>query len=547
MPIEIRPTANPSSTRRLILQAPAALGLAMYGLHGESHAALDPVVGSRGKGTPQRGGVLVRSLSGDPPNFDTFSNTTGRVITVVGPCCNGLIRFDEFDANKIVPDLAESWQVSDDEKTYTFRLRSGVKFHDGKPMTSADVKYTFDTMRSPPAGMVSVRAQLLDAVTSIDASNPTIVRFNLDRKSPGLLANLAGGWMVVLPKHILEKGPMKDTIVGTGPFKLKEYKRGTSIELVRNPEYHIPGKPYLDGQKMFIIPDANTEFAYFRTGQLDAIDSSSPAMALQWEKELAGKGPYMVAGPSQSALSVHFNSLQKPWDDVRVRKAACLAINREEALTTLMKGEGVVGGWACPGPWAMTPAELAKIPGYAKYSNANIAEAKKLLAEAGFPNGFKETILVRRIDLYTPLAIFVKDQLTKIGIEITIDPQETATYNQARTKRQFKLDAGGRTYLTNDPDAIYGDSVTCKGATNYGGVCDPKTDELYTRLSQETDPKKRLALSKEIEARALQAYASYMILWRSQYRLYQKNVHGWAKHPQEDNSMRLEDCWKSKA
>jgi peptide/nickel transport system substrate-binding protein len=546
MTIEIRPGA-PSQTRRLLLQAPAALGLALAGFSGESLAALDPVTGSRGKGTPQRGGVLVRSMSGDPPNFDPMSNTTGRVISVVGACCNGLVRFDEFDANKIVPDLAESWQVSDDEKTYTFRLRNGVKFHDGRPMTSADVKHTFDMMRAPPAGVVSVRAQLLEAVTSIDASNPTIVRFNLSRKSPGLLANLAGGWMVVLPKHILEKGPMKDQIVGTGPFKLKEYKRGTSIELVRNPDYHVPNKPYLDGVKIFIIPDANTEFAYFRTGQIDVIDSSSPHLALQWEKDVAARGAYMVAGPSQSALAMHFNTQQKPWDDIRVRKAACLAINREEALQTLMKGEGVIGGWACPGPWAMTPAELAKIPGYAKYSEANIKQAKALLAEAGFPNGFKDKLLVRRIDLYTPLAIFVKDQLTKIGIDLTIDPQETAAYNTTRANRQYKLDAGARTYLTNDPDAIFGDSVTCKGATNYGSVCDPKTDELYVRVSQETDPKKRLALSKEIEARALQAYGSYTVLWRNQYRLYQKNVHGWAKHPQEDNSSRMEDCWKSRA
>jgi peptide/nickel transport system substrate-binding protein len=547
MTIDLRSPGDPSLMRRLMLQAPAAFGLGLAGFSGHSFAALDPIQGPRGKGTPVRGGVLVRSLSGDPPNFDPMSNTTGRVIGVVGPCCNGLVRFDEFDPNKIVPDLAESWQVSDDEKTYTFRLRSGVKFHDGKPMTSADVKYTFDTLRAPPAGIVSVRAKLLEAVTSIEASNPTIVRFNLSRKSPALLANLAGGWMVVLPKHLLEKGPIKDTIVGTGPFKLKEYKRGTSIELVRNPDYHIPGKPYLDGIKIFLIPDANTEFAYFRTGQLDAIDTGTPAMALQWEKEIKSRGAYLVGGASQSSLAVHFNSLQKPWDDVRVRKAASLAINREQALTTLMKGEGVLGGWSCPGPWALTPAELAKIPGYGKYTDANITQAKALLAEAGLPNGFKDTILVRRIDLYTPLAIFVKDQLTKIGIDLTIDPQETASYNTARANRQFKLDAGGRTYLTNDPDAIFGDSVTCKGATNYGSVCDPKTDELYSRVSQETDPKKRLALSKEIETRALQAYGSYMVLFRNNYRLYQKNVHGWAQHPQEDNSMRFEDCWKSKA
>lgn len=533
--------------RRTVLQAPLAFGLGLGAFSGPSQAVLDPVLGPRGKGTPQRGGVLVRSLGGDPPNFDPMSNTTGRVIAVVGPCCNGLVRFDEFDQNRIVPDLAESWEVSEDGKAYTFRLRRGIKFHDGKPCTSADVKFTFDTLRAPPAGYVSIRANLLEAVDRIDAVDENTVRFVLDRKSPALLANLAGGWMVVLPKHLLEKGPMKDVLVGTGPFKLKEHKRGTSIELVRNPDYHLKDKPYLDGIKIFVIPDAGTEFGYFRTGQTDVLDTSSPHLALQWEKEVAGRGAYMVGGSSQSALAVHFNSQQKPWDDIRVRQAACLAINREEALSTLMKGEGVVGGWSCPGPWALPKAELHKVPGYAPYADTNIAAAKKLLADAGLAAGFKETMLVRRIDLFMPLAIFVKDQLGKIGIDMTIDAQETATYNKTRAARQFKVDAGARTYLTNDPDAIYGDSVTCKGGLNFGNICDAKTDDLFIRQSQETDPKKRRALTNELELRALSAYGSYMVLFRNQYRLYQKNVFGWAQHPQEDNSMRLEDCWKARA
>jgi ABC-type transport system substrate-binding protein len=215
-------------TRRLLLQTPIALGL--FGL---SPAAFPQVTVDGGK--PQRGGTLQISLQSDPPNFDPLSNTTGRVISVLGPCCNGLVRFSEFDPDKVVPDLAESWALSADGLAYTFVLRKGLKFHDGKPCTSADVKYTFDVVRDPPKGIVSVRANLLDAVSAIEAPDPLTVRFVLKRKSPSLVANLASGWMLVLPKHLLEKGPMNDQIVGTGPFKLKEYKRGVSLEFVRNP------------------------------------------------------------------------------------------------------------------------------------------------------------------------------------------------------------------------------------------------------------------------------------------------------------------------
>lgn len=539
-----------SGNRRLVLRAHGAMALGMgmagMGFVPTVHGALDPIAGARSTLTPRSGGILSRTQGSEPPDFDTMANTTSAVISVVGPCCNGLVRFDEFDPDKIVPDLADSWEVSPDGLVYAFRLKQGVRFHDGKPFTSADVKFTFDTLRAPPAGYISIRANLLDAVQSIDAPDPFTVRFILHRKSPSLLANLAGGWMVVLPKHILEKGPMKQVIVGTGPFKFKEYKRGVSIELVKNPDYHVPGRPYLDGVRIYMIPDVGTAFGYFRTGQLDVLPTSIPAIAQQWEAAM-GNRAYTIAGHTLSSIALHFNAQQKPWDDIRVRQAACLAINRQEALATLMKGEGVVGGWSIPGRWALPKEAVQKIPGYGPYTEANITQAKKLLADAGFPNGFKETLLVRRIDLFTPAAIFIKDQLMKVGIDVTLDLQETATYNQSRNSRRFKLDAGARSYLTNDPDAIYGDTVTCDGALNFAKLCDPRIDALYAQQSQELDFAKRLALTQELETRALNLYGSYILFFRNQYRLYQNNVHGWPQHPNEDNNMRLAECWKERA
>ena len=530
-------------TRRKMLIAPVLMGLGLAsGLNGLSFAAtIDHV---RGKGAPKRGGILTRALNNDPPSFDIMASTTGRVIAVVGPCCNGLVRYDAMDPDKIVPDLAESHEVSADGKAYTFHLRKGVKFHDGKPFTAEDVKYTFDVMRAPPKGIISVRANLFDAVEDILVLDAHTVRFLLKRKSPSLIANLAGGWMVVLPKHILEKGPMKDVIIGTGPFKLKEYKRGVSIELVRNPDYHIPNRPYLDGIKYFTIPDENTAYGYFRTGQLDEWAPSGRAMAAR-QQELAGKA-YSLTGVSTSSNCLHFNAQEKPFDDIRVRQALCLAIDRQEALNTVFGGDGVAsGGLAMPGKWALPKSELVKIPGYGPYTASNIAQAKALLAAAGYPNGFKETLLVQRIPTYEGHAIFLKDALLKIGVELNLEFQESAAYNTTIRTRKWKLDAGGAPFHVNDPDAMFTDSVTCDGSLNYSKICDAKIDDLFSRQSQELDEKKRIALVHELEARALANYGTYKMYFRNISRMFQNNLHGWNLHPNVDTASRFEDCWKS--
>ena len=196
--------------------------------------------------TPRRGGVFALNLTGDLPNFDPISNTTGTVLTAIGPCYNGLVINDPQNPDKIIGDLAQSWEMSPDGKALTFRLVGGVKFHDGKPMTSADVKTSFDYVRNPPAGLVSPRKGALAAVTEIQTPDERTVRFVLSRPSPSLLANLAAGWMVVMPKHILDaKGSMKGDVIGTGPYVWKTYARGVSVELARNPDYHEIGRAHV--------------------------------------------------------------------------------------------------------------------------------------------------------------------------------------------------------------------------------------------------------------------------------------------------------------
>jgi peptide/nickel transport system substrate-binding protein len=531
-------------SRRDAILAPALMGLGMTTGMGGIALAADNTA-PLPKGPPVRGGVYNRALTNDIPNFNTLANNASRVITVIGPCYNGLVRYDSLEPDKIVLDLAESYEVSPDGLAYTFQLRKGIKFHDGKPCTSEDVKFTFDTLRNPPTGVVSMRSNLFDAVQSIITPTPTTVRFLLTRRSPSLLANLASGWMIIMPKHILEKGPMTDTIVGTGPFKLKENKRGVSIELVRNPDYHLPNQPYLDGMKFYIIPDDNTAWAYFRTGQLDEY-APMGAMAEDRMKELAGKA-YLLAGLSTGSSAISFNTQVKPYDDIRVRKAICLAINRQESLNTVLRGQGnATLGVSLPGKWALPKAQLEKIPGFGPFKESNIAEAKALLAAAGFPNGFQENMLVQRIPVYQGHAIYIKDQLLKIGIDINIDFQESPKYLESMKARRFKIEAGGAPFLVNDPDSMYINSVKCDGTLNYSKLCDKRIEELVDLQSQELDDKKRIALVHELESRVLAQYGTYRFYFRNVSRLYQSNLHGAAMHPNLDNATRMDDLWKSK-
>ncbi|MCW5852432.1 MAG: hypothetical protein KIT87_20325 [Anaerolineae bacterium] len=499
-----------------------------------------------GGAQPEYGGILTFNLNSDPPNFDFISNTTSSPVWAFGPCYNGLVIYDPLDPNKIIGDLAESWEVSPDGKAYTFKLIKGVKFHDRVPLTSADVKYTFDTVRNPPQGVVSARKALLAAVDSIETPDDYTVRFLLKQPSPSLLTNLASGWMVVLPKHILEKtGDMKKDVIGTGPFKLKEYVRGTSIELVKNPDYFVKGRPYLDGIKAYIIPDPSTAFANFRTGQLLMYPTITGADGRRAQQEFSDKVNIQNTA-STSFVGMMYNSKQKPWDDVRVRQAASLAIDRNAALQTTLQGDGVLGGLMMPGPWALPAAELEKVAGYGPDSEADIAEAKKLLADAGFPNGFKTTLLVRNISPFQQAGVFVKDQWAKIGIDATLDVRESAAYLDAMAKRDFQATPYGASYQANDPDGGIGDFVTCAGSLNYTAVCSPELDDLYAKQSQTLRVDDRKKMVNQLELTALKNYGIFILYWRGRTLGLSRRVHDLMVHPNLDHNFRMQNVWLSK-
>lgn len=520
-------------TRRRVLMAGGALGFA--GLIGSPAWVL-----AAGE-TPVRGGILTTNLLSDPPNLDPLSNSSGRVLQVIAPCYNSLVMMDPLHPDQIIGDLAEDWSVSDDLLTYTFRLHDGVKFHDGVALTSADVVHTFEVMRNPPEGVVSLRQGSLETVDSIEAVDPLTVAFRLKRPYPAFLATLATGWMFVLPKHVLEAGGLADTVVGSGPFKLAKATPGVSFELVRNSDYHIADRPYLDGITLYVIPERSTVFANFRTGNIDYYDGMGGEEARMAQQEFPDKA-VIQSGPGYTFGSVTFNTTQGPWTDIRLRKAASLAIDRNAALQVLLQGHGVIGGSMPPGPWALPQADLAAIAGYAGEREANLAEAKQLMAEAGFPDGFKTQLLTKKTGTHEARAVFVKDQLLGIGVDAQIVIKESAAYVEDLLNRDFEVTAYGYSPLVNDPEAVFGDFYACEAALNASGFCDDDLTALFER-QKTLDGAERLAVVRDLERQHLAQFSDLMLFWRNRFLGHGKWVHNLMLHPEQDNNRRMQDVW----
>ncbi|MBI4497373.1 MAG: ABC transporter substrate-binding protein [Chloroflexi bacterium] len=496
---------------------------------------------------PKSGGtlVLVNSL-GDPPSFDVHQETTISVIGPIMPNYDGLLMFDPLDPSKIVGDLAERWEQSQDGRLYTFALRKGVKFHNGTPFTAADAKYSLERMISPPKGMVSPRRAALGAIERIEVPDATTLNIFLKQPSPSLLAILAQqrGMAMYSKAFLEEKGQevMKKEIMGTGPYKLKDYVRGTSIELVKNPNYWMPGRPYLDGLKYFILPDPNTRLAAFRTGQLH-IHGLSVSDAQALEKELAGK----ITIQRQQGISPQtflLNTTREPFDDIRVRQAISMAIDREAGIKVLAQGDGDVSGhMPATGLWSLPREELAKLPGYATDKAAEIARAKQLLADAGYPNGFSVTLATRNASSYVDLSTFVKDQLAKIGVEGNITPFESAAIFDLFNKKDYAASPWSYGFSLDDPDSIFSEFYVCGSPRNYTGLCDDEMQRLFEQQSQTLDPVQRKKLVQELDRKAI-TQSAMIVLYFGRVRTGVWNqVKDYRVFPSSYNNVKMRDVW----
>src|SRR6267142_2095459 len=507
--------------------------------------------------SPKSGGVLVTSPLSATPSLSPHEESTIATVQQASPCFNNLVYYDPTrkveSVDTVVPELAEKWSWQDNYRNLVFFLRKDVKWHDGKPFTSQDVKYTFDMVRGAPDAKarlkVNPRKLWYEAIEAIEVPDAYTVVFRLKHPQPSLLQMLASGYSPVYPAHV-PLAEFKNKCVGTGPFKLKENKPGELIEYVRNPDYFVKGRPYLDGIKFVIIRDRSTQIAALQSGQLDVGGSG-------WNKtnaENAKSGAPRLAiieADSNVADNVLVNFKKAPFNDVRVRRAINLALDRKAYLVGPRQGAATFGGALLPKPagvWGLSPAEVAKLPGMGDPVKQR-TEAKKLLADAGFgpANPMKLVVSTRALPIYVDTASWMVDQLQQVGIEATLEQIETGVWHPKMTRLEYQIALNVTGTAIDDPDAQLFENYRCGSQRNFSGYCSEEIDRLMVEQSQTLDRAKRLRLVNEID-RTLQADGARLILgWGKQYAVHWPRVKA---YPQHENSIfnvsRFQDTWLDK-
>jgi peptide/nickel transport system substrate-binding protein len=498
---------------------------------------------------PRYGGHLNVALAGDPPSLDMHQESTFLVQIPMATAYNTLIEFDPHGYPNIFGDLAKSWTVSDDHLTYTFKLHDGVKFHDGSELTSADVKASFDRIVFPQEGVVSPRKSFYIAVKSIEAPDRYTVVFRLHYPSPSFLSMLANPFNWILAKKYLDQDVhyYKSHEMGTGPFKLKNYVRGSYIEMERNPDYWKKGLPYMEGITYFIVKDTSARAKAIRSGRVDVEFRGLPPSDVDAIKEQMGDKVVVAYPKAIFNWGVAVNVDRKPFDDERVRKAMTLAIDRYDMAKTLapLTGLETVGGLLHPDtPWALSGEELQAMPGYGKDHAANLREAKRLLAEAGYPNGFNTVLTNRNIKLpYVDLGVYLISSWKKIGVEAEHKLEESATWSKSRLTRDFELllDPYGSTMI-GDPDELMVRFVT--GQTgNWGRFSEPAADALFNQQKTEMNAQKRIQLVKEMQEAILQKAWWIPALWWTRAEVRSARIRNYEPLPAHHQNRRLEDVW----
>lgn len=502
---------------------------------------------------PRKGGVLLSELYQDPPHYDLQQGHNVLWVTPLRPAYDGLVQYAPPQNREIVPDLAESWSVSSDGTIFTFRIRPGVKWHDGTPLTVEDVRYSLLRMARPPKGMVSPRGQpLLQRVQDVEAVDERTIRIRLDGPSASFLSGFATDWVVIMPKRVIEiKGDMKKDVVGTGPFRFVRHVQGSVFEVTRNENYWMKDRPYLDGMRWFIIPDVNTKFAAFRTGRIDmtilsGAQAFTDAQKEIVDRELQGKASFTFF-PGLTRRVVLYNHRLPLWRDPNVRKAFDIAVDRPKTMALGFGAGWYLGGALdSKGGWGTTEEPLLTVPGYRKDKTQDIAEAKALLARAGVKLPETVNLLSRNAAEYSRAAQIVKETWEKgLGVRVTFTPVDAATLYARKDTSDFDAIVDGLGAILSDPDQDLV-HLTKGSPDNYGAFTDPEVEQLYKQQSMTMDVAKRKEIVRQVEKRVFDLRPYSYIGWLSLRQGWWLHVRNYSPGPGFSVGYKFRDVWLAK-
>lgn len=521
--------------------------------------ALGPAAAQQ-KEEPQRGGILKFVVPDEPPSFDGHRETTFAAVHPIAPFYSLLVRINPdnpSDADDIVCDLCtEMPKPENDGKRFTFKIREGVKFHDGTPLTAQDVVATFNKIINPPEGVSSARKAYYVMVDRVSAPDDHTVVFDLKYPSGAFLPALANPFNYVYSKAKLDEDPhwYEKNILGSGPFKFKERQAGASMSGVRYDDYHHEGQPYLDGFEAIFAPKQSVRVQAIR-GDRAAIEFRGfPPKSRDDLKEALGDKIAVQESDWNCVLIVTPNHKRKPFDDVRARRALSLALDRWNGSKYLSEIAVVktVGGIVFPNhPLAATKEELEKIPGYWPDIEKSRAEAKRLLKEAGVQTPLKIVMNNRAVDQpYKIVGTWLIDQWRQIGIDAEQQVKPTGPfYDSLRTKKdwdvslEFNCQANVNPLL--DVSKFVSDDVS---GSNYAGYVDRELDKMFNEMNQSGDPAKRREIMRAYEKRILDDEAHMFItLWWYRIVPYRSYVKGWKISPSHYLNQQLDNVWLDKS
>jgi peptide/nickel transport system substrate-binding protein len=502
---------------------------------------------------PRAGGELTFVVPGEPPSYDAHREETFALIHPAAPHYNTLLRIDPLDPSgtRVVGDLARSWAVSPDKRTYVLKLRRGVKFHDGSEMTSRDVKATYDKIIFPPPGTTSARKGEYLEIELVLAPEPYVVAFKLKWPAPSFIHSLASPWNWIYKAEILQRDVRwyEKNVMGTGPFVFVEHVKGSHWIGRRNPDYWDRGKPHLDGYRALFVRDDAAQVAAIRAERAHIqFRGFSPAQRDTVVRALREKVAVQESAWN-CGLVVAMNHEKPPFDDRRVRRALSLALDRYRAAAALAKIAIVreVAGVQVPGsPFASSPAELAQLAGYWRDIGKSRAEARRLLAEAGVAEGFSFVLKNRNIPMpYEYIGTWLVDQWRQIKLNVRQDIQESGIYfNDLRTGN-FEVSLDFQCGYVVDPDLdLHKFQSRDRSHANYSRYRDPVLDDLYVLQSRTVDPEQRRRVVRAFEKRLLdeEAHYLYTLQW---HRIvpHSARVRGWTITPSHYLNNQLDTVW----
>jgi peptide/nickel transport system substrate-binding protein len=512
------------------------------------------VMAGGGAQAQKSGGVLRIYHRDSPASMSIHEEGTNSVSIPMMAVFNNLVLYDQHvtqnSLDTIVPDLAESWSWNEEGTRLTFKLREGVKWHDGKPFTSADIKCTWDLLTGRAADRLRLnpRKSWWNNVAEISADGPAQASFVLKRPQPAILALIASGYTPIYPCHV---GPrdMRQHPIGTGPFKFVEFKPNEAIKLVRNPDYWKLGRPYLDGIEYTIIPNRSTAILAFIAGKFDLTFPYEVTVPLL--KDVKSQAPQAICElvSTNASTNLLVNREAPPFDNLDLRHALALALDRKSFVDILAEGQGDIGGAMLPPPagvWGMPADFLATVPGYSPDVANNRAAAREIMTRLGYGPDKRLAIKVaaRNIPTYRDPAIILIDQLKDIWIDGELEPVETANWFPKLARKDYQIGLNNTGSGVDDPDQQFFENYGCGSERNYTGYCNPELEKLFVEQSETADREKRRHLVWEIDKKLQEDGARPIIYHTRAATCMQPQVKGLTVMVNSQyNGWRMEDVW----